>query len=747
VGKKPYPVTELTGGLDVSLDAVLLADKRSPNLNCVRYQHGVLKRDLGWRQFAPAIDGTPMLLDTFYLVDGTEYFLLFDQTQAYLYSTTTGEFSAISGSNVFTGDDDNLFDSTITYTSAGTDIYVVTNGNDNIQKYTGSAWADLDGCVAEGITAARQVVSYYNHLFLGFTTEGGDPCPHRIRWSDTDDPEEWDDTTTNAGYYDLNETVDWVVKLIILRDRLFVFKERSIWEIQYVNSATKLFDYKLVIDGVGTYAPNSVINLGDRIIFYGTDGVYLFDGNELEPVGAAIFPYLYESDHRKVDGAKVHRSPAVYIEETGDYVIVLPTKDNTTPNWMLRYNLVEKWWTQRTQEVSCFGYWSETASAVWNDDSQAWDDDTEEWDTRKLPEGAPTTLICYPDGSIWEDDRITKYKAVQWSNEKRAWSAIDDLWKKVPEAELMTWETKDFIFGHASRVLECRYQVKGDAFDVSYSTDGGKSWSEEDTLRPEPLGEETRGLGTYTEVDTGDYLFVTDEQVVVTSVYLSNESYVFRDFGNDHFTDFTHEFAVEITEALSGPNYVQLWMLSNKVDTYWNLRSDVTASFYVLNILNTFGTIVLTFQEKVSGSSFSTPITFDMPAGTMSAKYWYVIIKSGTSFKIYVYTDADHSAQVPNSPWEFTATNDLSLRYHFAVPSYGSGLSGPTSHVLSDLDLGEDLTVGAPIPEFEHFHEMAQYLNVTCQKIRFRVRTWNEDFELKWVEPWYVPRKRSKEVN
>ena len=49
--RQPYPVAQLTGGLDVSVDAVFLVDKSSPYLRNVRFDKGLIKKGLGWVAF------------------------------------------------------------------------------------------------------------------------------------------------------------------------------------------------------------------------------------------------------------------------------------------------------------------------------------------------------------------------------------------------------------------------------------------------------------------------------------------------------------------------------------------------------------------------------------------------------------------------------------------------------------------------------------------------------------------------
>ena len=56
--KTPYPIVDITGGLNVDRDPTMLLDKESPNLRNVRFSQGILKKDVGMNLFG---SGLPLL--------------------------------------------------------------------------------------------------------------------------------------------------------------------------------------------------------------------------------------------------------------------------------------------------------------------------------------------------------------------------------------------------------------------------------------------------------------------------------------------------------------------------------------------------------------------------------------------------------------------------------------------------------------------------------------------------------------
>lgn len=600
--RKPYPVSQLTGGLNVSVDAVFLTDKQSPNLKMVRFDKGVIKKDLGftsygncqvlvnrsmeananWANFgsptnnqrsnaqartgtysrllvgsngegmyntsnivhnvtgnlanftigiwiycsaAPNVNkgiyielydpssntvvigcarswltantwlelnyagswsvGTNttyqfrvkvynnanatdestyyvddayviredgylferiMTFDNYYKVDGSEYLILFTPTRLYVYSSGTWQVEYEG----FTGSKDDIFSTTVF-----SDLLLFTNGYDAVKKWDGATLASLGGLTAPvSLTQAKCITSFNTRVILGNTVEGGTACPYRVRWSATGEEEQWNPATyTDAGFIDLVDTSDWIVGFGILVDRLFVFKERSIWELLPTRD-TRVFEPRMVIDGVGTYCQKSITSLGDTILFFGTDDVYYFDGTSLKSAGENIFPLLYTTEDRRVNTTKLSRASSVYLEELGDYILCLATIGDE-PDWLLRYNVNDGSWSQRDLEVTAFGFASQGTQENWSDSTGYWDDSryAVSWFSGRVSEGAPLTIYGDSEGRITLDNRQTK------------------------SSETFLWESKDFIFAHSQRVVAFSMKCRGSGdVTLSYSVDQGANW-------------------------------------------------------------------------------------------------------------------------------------------------------------------------------------------------------------------------------------------------------------------------------
>ena len=450
--RQANPVIDVTGGLSTAYDPARIEDKYSPSLQVVRWHKGRLHKAFGSLSFANQLGEVPMHMYTYRQIDGDRYFVCTTVDKAYYYNVSTNQWTFITSSDVFTGDEDDLFCMTTCE-----DTLIVTNGKDAIQKWDGSSWAALGGLSSPSIQA-KFVVPFYNCLFLLNTIEIGTSTPFRVRWSDVGDMEEYDESTTLAGYFDIMDTQDHVVAGIVLGDSLYVLKENSIWEIYYTGG-TDMFKYRSVIQGVGTQSPHSLHSFGETCGFYGTDNVYEFDGSTAEPIGDHIYNLLYQTEDRITNQGKLNRVRGSYDYHNRLYRLAVPTTTDR-PDTEFIYDREVGSWSRRSRQVQCYGFNEATSPTLWSAATGTWTGGSwdSSWLKRGLPEDTPTLVFGSYDQYTYEEDRVEL------------------------STELLVWETKDFIFGQSFRLPGVDLHSKGTTIDVSYSTDGGFSWSAETTL-------------------------------------------------------------------------------------------------------------------------------------------------------------------------------------------------------------------------------------------------------------------------
>jgi len=94
--RQPYPIVNLTGGLNVNVDPILLTDVQSPEITEVFFDKGLLKKERGKHLFGGTLLGIPMLYDTFYRNNGIEKLFCFTTTTAYTWNATNLEWEDIT---------------------------------------------------------------------------------------------------------------------------------------------------------------------------------------------------------------------------------------------------------------------------------------------------------------------------------------------------------------------------------------------------------------------------------------------------------------------------------------------------------------------------------------------------------------------------------------------------------------------------------------------------------------------------
>lgn len=142
----------------------------------------------------------------------------------------------------------------------------------------------------------------------------------------------------NAGKSDFN-----VGMLSFSDDKLVVFNRNSI-HIVVGNGDLGGFQSQLLTDEVGLTARNSVIQVGNQIIFLSDNGVYGLSFVDLYNLRGNEVP-LSESIQKTIDTinkAHVDKASAVYFDNK--YYLAVPTGTSTFNNTLLIYNFLNKSW-------------------------------------------------------------------------------------------------------------------------------------------------------------------------------------------------------------------------------------------------------------------------------------------------------------------------------------------------------------------------------------------------------------------
>ena len=348
-------------------------------------------------------DANPIWYEVQTVTDDTHITL----TAVYAEATASGQVYTIR--KLYTGGNTDL-----TVKDIITDLYVFTNGIDNIQKWDGDTShlaSDLGGSPPK----AKFLCGYKDQLILGYTIEAGTDCPQRLRWSAVGNPESY----PSENFMDLVEGADWLSGLAILGNYLVVFKERSIYLLYYVGGYWQ-FKQEMVVGGIGNIAPFSLGNLGDEILFLGPDGVYAFNGRNADNITDDNIKDIIDN----LNPTAKFYSYGLIVEEKHQYWLAVPYGESETNDKLLVYDYFLGSWSWHDIPAGVFGYYNLEGDLTIGELEGTIGDLQGRIGDRFLLANAPINLIGGYDGYIYKvgegqvDDGVTytRYWVSKWFN-------------------------------------------------------------------------------------------------------------------------------------------------------------------------------------------------------------------------------------------------------------------------------------------------------------------------------------------
>jgi len=186
---------------------------------------------------------------------------------------------------------------------------------------------------------------------------------------------------------------------------------------------------------------------------------------------------------------------------------------------------------------------------------------------------------------------------------------------------------------------------------------------------------------TYTEVDTANNRVQRTATHVDHAATRNEDTYLYKDYGVGHFTDFTHKVDVRSDfAALSSQGFV--WMLANDVDDAYGLHS-AGKTFILIRIRRDDAGNHITLFEFYGGDWY-----YDDYVGVAANTWYYLTIeKSGTSLTCKIYSDSARTTLVDTL--SLTLHGNWSFRYIYACNTWNDGAG--TYLVAYEVSVAEKL--------------------------------------------------------
>jgi hypothetical protein len=236
------------------------------------------------------------------------------------------------------------------------DNFVIgTNYADLPQKLVIASSADFEDIADTGTAPRARVIGVIGRfVVLGHTNEGvNGVVPSRLQWCAIDDCTDWpipqtaDARTKQAGEQFMQAALGPVLAIEGEEQFGIVFQRSGISRVTYVGGDV-VFQFDNIDSSRGLLCPNGVATVGKRRYFPSSEGFFVTDGVNVEPIGDLQVDQFFLTN---LDSAFPDRVYAAVDRQKKIIYFAFPGPSNTggRPNMLLVYNYLEQRWTHCEQ--------------------------------------------------------------------------------------------------------------------------------------------------------------------------------------------------------------------------------------------------------------------------------------------------------------------------------------------------------------------------------------------------------------
>jgi hypothetical protein len=228
-----------------------------------------------------------------------------------------------------------------------TEIVIMSNGSDPMMKWDGTTLSSVGG----GAPKAKSITLHYERVWA----TGINGLPNTAKASKDMDPDFWDltdpegdDPLAPAGVEIDLPTWDGGVNIGLsnIFDDVVIFKTYSIWKI--VGTYPGEYQVVRVFSASGAIAERSIVDGGTVCFFLAIDGIYVYNGNQADPISAKVEKIIKNMN-------PAYRDKAVGVFYDNKYILAIPEGDSTENNCILEYDtLTGQWTVKRGFNVNSF---------------------------------------------------------------------------------------------------------------------------------------------------------------------------------------------------------------------------------------------------------------------------------------------------------------------------------------------------------------------------------------------------------
>lgn len=236
-------------------------------------------------------------------------------------------------------------------------LVIATNFSEEIQSKTVGASANFDDLAVTGTAPKARQLGVVNRFVVAGDTEDSTngAVPYRIQWPAIDDPTDWptigtaDARAKQSGEQFLDASYGAVTAIAGGQFFGLIFQQRAVTRMTYVGGDV-VFQFETIDKQRGCWAPQSMMQVGNRVYFLASDGWYMTDGQQVVPIGNGKVDKTFYSNFDQTYRERVTVSLDL-VSKVIYWAYPSPSATEGEPDQLICYNFIENRWGRSAQPV------------------------------------------------------------------------------------------------------------------------------------------------------------------------------------------------------------------------------------------------------------------------------------------------------------------------------------------------------------------------------------------------------------
>jgi hypothetical protein len=266
-------------------------------------------------------------------------------------------------------------------------------------------------------TYCKSIRSFKNYLIALNVTKSGTNYAYMVKWSHPADPGtlpiSWDitDPTKDAGETDLAEGYDQIIDGLQLRDSFIIYKESSVWRMDYTGGAF-VFKFQKVLGMSGAMNRNCIVEVDGFHLVLTNQDVVVHDGVQ----GTSVLDkqsrrFMFQDmDSVNSGNAFVFKNPFM-----NEVFVCYPSIGKTYCDKAMVWNYKDKTVSFRSIPNllhANFGQVDNSLAGDWAQDSAPWGSDLSKWDGFDFVPSSARVIMGSKDQKLYLMDSSASFDGV-----------------------------------------------------------------------------------------------------------------------------------------------------------------------------------------------------------------------------------------------------------------------------------------------------------------------------------------------